>query len=134
MIIYTPPQPPKTIPVIDVSAVAVASAAECRAAASAIHRACRETGFFYVANHGVSQELIDGQFAWAKRVLDLPIQEKRALDMKNSPTTAGYEPIGGQWLDSQDSNAEVAPADLKESFYCGMELPDDHPWAVRRLR
>jgi isopenicillin N synthase-like dioxygenase len=129
MIIYTPPQRPKTIPVIDLS-----GAADDATTAAAIHRACRETGFFYVAKHGVPQTLIEAQFAWTKRFFDLPLDAKLAIDMKRSPTTAGYEPIGGQWLDSQDANAEVAPPDLKESFYCGMELPDDHPWTVRRLR
>jgi isopenicillin N synthase-like dioxygenase len=54
--------------------------------------------------------------------------------MSKSPATAGYEPIGGQRLDSQDANAEIAPPDLKESFYCGMELPEHHPLAMRNLR
>jgi isopenicillin N synthase-like dioxygenase len=134
MIIYSPPQRPKAIPVIDLSGAFSASTGDRDAVAGAIHRACRETGFFYVANHRVPQALVDAQFAWARRFFDLPPEEKLAVDMKRSPTTAGYEPIGGQWLDSQDVNAEVAPPDLKESFYCGMELPDDHPWAVRRLR
>jgi isopenicillin N synthase-like dioxygenase len=78
--------------------------------------------------------LIEAQFAWAKRFFDLPLADKLALDMKKSPTTAGYEPIGRQRLDSQDSAADVAPPDLKESFYCVMELPDDHPLALRLLR
>jgi len=134
MIIYTPPQRPKTIPVIDLSGAFSPSATDRNVVAAAIHRACRENGFFYVSNHRVPHALIDGQFAWAKRFFDLPLDEKLALDMKRSPTTAGYEPIGGQWLDSQDADAEVAPPDLKESFYCGMELADDHPWAARRLR
>jgi isopenicillin N synthase-like dioxygenase len=134
MIIYAPPLRPKSIPVVDLSGAVGSRPAECSAAAAAIHRACRETGFFYVSNHGIAQALIDAQFTWAERFFDLPSGDKLALDMKKSPTTAGYEPIGGQVLDSQDANAEIAPADLKESFYCAMELPDDHPWAVKKLR
>lgn len=128
MLIYAPPQRPKSIPVVDLSG------ADATAAASAIHRACRETGFFYVGNHGIAPALIEAQFGWARRFFDLPAAEKMALHMKQSPSTAGYEPIGGQRLDSQDANAEVAPADLKESYYCAMELPEHHPWARRRLR
>lgn len=128
MLVYAPPQRPKSIPVVDISGT------DAKTVASAIHRACRETGFFYVRGHGIAPTLIEAQFAWARRFFDLPASEKLALHMKQSPSTAGYEPIGGQWLDSQDANAEVAPADLKESYYCGMELPENHPWAVRQLR
>ena len=47
---------------------------------------------------------------------------------------SGYKPIGGQTLDSQDADTEKAPPDLKESFYCGAELADDHPVALRQWR
>jgi len=50
-----------------------------------------------------------------------------AIHMRKSATTAGYEPIAEQRLDSQDPNSEAAPPDLKESYYCGLEVPDDHP-------
>jgi isopenicillin N synthase-like dioxygenase len=134
MHIYTPPQRQKSIPVIDLSGAFSSRPGDTNSVAGAIHRACRETGFFYVSNHRIPQALIDGQFAWAKCFFDLPVREKLTLHMKQSATAAGYEPIGGQSLDSQDDSAEVAPSDLKESFYCAVELPPDHPWAVRRLR
>jgi isopenicillin N synthase-like dioxygenase len=125
MIVYTPPRAAKSIPVIDLAAARVPDE---------IGRACRDTGFFYVANHGVPQALIDAQFDHARRFFELPLEQKLALHMRNSAATAGYEPIEGQVLDSQDAGAEKAPPDLKESFYCGMELPDDHPWAKKRIR
>jgi isopenicillin N synthase-like dioxygenase len=125
MIVYKPPAAAKTIPVVDLSG---------NEAASETHKACREIGFFYVANHGVPQALIDAQFDCARRFYALPSEKKLALHMKNSAATAGYEPIGGQILDSQDASAEKAPPDLKESFYCAMELPDDHPWAQKKIR
>ena len=125
MIVYTPPAPAKTIPVVDFLGKDVPRE---------IHKACRETGFFYVANHGVPQALIDAQFEAAKHFYALPEEEKLALHMKNSASTAGYEPIGGQILDSQDAAAEKAPPDLKESFYIAMELPDEHPWAQKKIR
>jgi isopenicillin N synthase-like dioxygenase len=125
MIVYKPPAAAKTIPVVDLSG---------NEAASETHKACREIGFFYVANHGVPQALIDAQFDCARRFYALPPEKKLALHMKNSAATAGYEPIGGQILDSQDASAEKAPPDLKESFYCAMELPDDHPWAQKKIR
>ena len=125
MIAYTPPRAAKSIPVIDLSS---------GNAAWDIHKACRDTGFFYVSNHGVPQALIDAQFEYARRFFALPLEQKLALHMKNSPSTAGYEPIGGQILDSQDADAEKAPPDLKESFYTVTDLPDDHPWAKKEIR
>jgi isopenicillin N synthase-like dioxygenase len=134
MIIYTPPRPATSIPVIDLTDSFSFLPSERERVATRIHCACRENGFFYVTNHRVPQALTDGQFVWAKRFFDLPLDMKLDLHMKKSPSTAGYEPIGGQQLDSQDTNAESAPPDLKEAFYCGMELPDEHPYAQRRWR
>ena len=125
MIVYTPPRVARSIPVVDLQG---------GDAPAEIHKACRQTGFFYLANHGVPQSLIDAQFETARRFFTLPAEKKMALHMKNSPSTAGYEPIGGQILDSQDAASEKAPPDLKESFYIAMELPDDHPWAKKRIR
>ena len=96
MIVYTPPSVAKTIPVVDLAG---------SKAASEIHKACREIGFFYISNHRVPQALIDAQFEAARRFYALPAEQKLALHMKNSPSTAGYEPIGGQTLDSQDAKA-----------------------------
>ena len=134
MIVYTPPRPPKTIPVVDLAGSFSSRLDDRKRVAWEIHKACRETGFFYVSNHRVPQALIDAQFECARRFFALMLERKLALHMKNSPSTAGYEPIGGQILDSQDAASEKAPPDLKESFYIAMELPDDHSWARKRIR
>jgi isopenicillin N synthase-like dioxygenase len=127
MHIYTPPEIPASIPVVDLET-------SPDAAATAIHRACRETGFFYIANHGVPSGLVEAQFDWARRFFSLPLEEKQTLHMSRSPSAAGYEPIGGQRLDSQDAGADSAPPDLKESYYCATELASDHPLARKRIR
>ena len=134
MQIYEPPMPATSLPVIDIGAMFGGSPKERRELAREVHVACRQTGFFYIANHHVPREMITDQFRWAKLFFDLPLDEKLDIAMKKSPTAAGYEPLGAQRLDSQDASAEVAPPDIKETFYCGMELADDHPWAVRRIR
>ncbi len=130
MHLYVPPKIPTEIPVVDLEGAGELSVAAKARIASAIHRACRESGFFYVANHGVAPERVAHQFVNAKRFFDLPLADKMALDMKKSASTAGYEPMGGQILDSQDADSPAAPPDLKESFYCGRELPADHPYVV----
>ncbi|MDB5572584.1 MAG: Isopenicillin synthase [Hyphomicrobiales bacterium] len=134
MIIYTPPNPARSIPVVDLAAGGSLDGAGRRAIAQQIHRACRETGFFYVVGHGVPDSLVAAQFDAAKRFFDLPLAAKMALHMQASPSTAGYEPMGAQRLDSQDKDTPPSPPDFKESYYCAMDLPDDHPWARKRIR
>ncbi len=134
MIIYTPPNPAQSIPVIDLAISRAPDAGARLAIAQEVHRACRETWFFYVADHGVPADLVAAQFDAAKRFFDLPLPAKMALNMKASPSTAGYEPMGAQQLDSQDDSTPASPPDFKESYYCAMDLPDDHPWSRKRIR
>src|ERR1700742_2998987 len=114
MIIYTPPQAPTSIPVLDLSQSFSGDSEARRRIALDIHRACRETGFFYVTGHGVPEYLLSNQFSWTRRFFDLPLDAKLALDMKNSPSRCGYQPMKVQRLDSQDANATAAPSDLNE--------------------
>lgn len=134
MIAYQPPVAAQRIPVVDIGGSFSPRLEARRAVAREVRDACTGIGFFYIANHRVPQALIDAQFDCARRFFEQPLAEKMALHMKNSPSTAGYEPIGGQVLDSQDAASDKAPPDLKESFYCAMELDDDHPWAQKRMR
>jgi isopenicillin N synthase-like dioxygenase len=133
MILYTPPKPADHIPVVDLSDTRTDVRARKRAAWE-IHKACRETGFFYISNHGVSQALIEAQFDCARRFFELPLEEKLSIDLKKSKSAAGYAPIAGQALDSQNANAKASPPDVKESFYYADEVPDDHPFAAAGMR
>jgi isopenicillin N synthase-like dioxygenase len=92
------------------------------AVANAIRAAALDHGFFYVADHGVPEQLIADQFAWAERFFALPEEAKRALDLHNSPARRGWEGLGAQTLDLS------AQPDRKESYYCGPDYPDDHPY------
>ncbi|MCX7684465.1 MAG: isopenicillin N synthase family oxygenase [Acetobacteraceae bacterium] len=103
------------IPLIPLAREEAAVAAEIRAA-------CMAHGFFYVADHGVPEALLAAQFDWAKRFFALPEAEKAALDLRNSPARRGWEGIGAQTLDLS------AKPDRKESFYCGPDYPEDHPY------
>ena len=106
------------IPVIDL---------EKRECFQDIGAACRDTGFFYVRNHGVPQSLIDAQFDWTRRFFALPLAEKLAIDLRKSPCSRGYEAMGDQTLDAD------APPDLKEGFYMGWHREADHPYVKAGL-
>lgn len=120
MIPYTPPRAATAIPVIDLSESFAAG--EGRAVvAREIHRACRETGFFYVSGHGVDPVLIAGQLAAARAFFALPDAAKRAVGRSRSPVWRGYEGLGAQVLD------EGSAPDHKESFAIAIDLSDTHP-------
>jgi isopenicillin N synthase-like dioxygenase len=103
------------LPVVDIATI---EAPQGRA----IRAACLDHGFFYIAGHGVPQDLIATTVAQARALFALPIEAKTSLHMKRSTAARGYSPIGGQVLDPGK------PADLKESFYLGPELAEDHPF------
>lgn len=128
MVLYTPPGPATEVPVIDIGPAWSERLEDRQAVAWEIHKACRDIGFFYVSNHGVDPGLVEAQFAWARRFFGLPVEEKLRLHMKQSRSFAGYEPLAGQTLDTD------SPPDLKESYYCGAELPDDHPYVLAGIR
>jgi len=128
MVPYTPPAVVRAIPVIDLGPSFSHVPEERRRVAWEMHKACRETGFFLVSNHAVPTVLVDSQFEFSRRFFALPLVARQALHMANSPTRAGYEPVGGQTL------ASDTPPDLKESFYVNQDLPDDHPYVKAALR
>jgi isopenicillin N synthase-like dioxygenase len=128
MILYTPPQPARAVPVIDLAPALDGDLPARKAVAWEIHKACRDIGFFYVANHGVPASLVDAQLEWTRRFFALPIEQKLALHMNNVSSFSGYEPLAGQTLDTD------SPPDLKEGYYYGEELPDSHPYVQEGIR
>ncbi|HEY0269551.1 MAG TPA: 2-oxoglutarate and iron-dependent oxygenase domain-containing protein [Sphingomonas sp.] len=120
MIVYTPPKAADHIPLIDLAG-SFDDAEVRRRVAWDIHRACRETGFFYVTGHGVPQALMDAQITETRRFFAQDDAAKRAVAVELSPCRRGYEGIGRQMLDAG------SPADLKESFMLARDLAADHP-------
>ena len=101
MLIYSPPTTLSAVPVIDLEGGPASSAEAQHRIAHEIRDACRNIGFFYIVNHGVPDQLVRDQFEWTVRFFDLPLDEKMPLHMRKSATTAGYEPIAEQQLDSR---------------------------------
>ena len=112
------------IPVLDVSALAGADPAARRRVAAELGHACREVGFFYAAGHGLPEPLLAGAFAAAAAFFALPAEAKAAVAIERSPHNRGYVRLGGESLDPSK------PADLKEAFNAGLDLPADDPEVV----
>uniref|UniRef100_A0ACD5TNG0 Uncharacterized protein n=1 Tax=Avena sativa TaxID=4498 RepID=A0ACD5TNG0_AVESA len=105
------------LPVVDLASPDLQSVAE------AVRKACVETGFFYVTNHGIQDELLDAVFAESKMFFELPLGEKMLLQRNSSHR--GYTP---PYAEKLDASSEFQ-GDLKESFYIGpvggLDTPND---------
>jgi isopenicillin N synthase-like dioxygenase len=109
------------IPVIDIAGLTSAEPARRKDVAWKIHRACRDSGFFYVTNHGIPHTLLDGQFAAARDFFALPIEARMEVQFRPGAHNRGYEPMRRQRLD------QSALPDLKESFMFAGEVPNGPP-------
>ncbi|KAL9711268.1 hypothetical protein Ac2012v2_005808 [Leucoagaricus gongylophorus] len=86
-----------------------------RELADLIRDACINVGFFYLKNHGISQELIEGAINAGKSFFSLSELEKMKLDIHKSPNFKGYTPLLGE-----NTNAQ-GRGDLHEGFDLGWE-------------
>ncbi len=115
-----------TIPVIDLSGALLPGGHPSLDVAVQIRAAAESAGFFYIIHHGLEPHVVDRQFSLIEQLFDLPAERKEALSTRLSACSRGYEAIGSQTLDSD------ARPDLKESFYCGIDYPPEHPYVVRK--
>ena len=87
---------PASLPVIDISGLSSASAADRRAVGAQLRAACLDKGFFYIKNHGVPEGLVDSVFKEAAAFFALPAAQKAEVDKAHSKANRGYEPLQGQ--------------------------------------
>ena len=120
MIPYEPPHAAQEIPVIDLTDSYSDDLEKRKKIAWEIHKTCRDTGFFYVKNHTIPQEMMDNHLELAAKFFNLPTEEKQALDSANEDFTRGYEAMAAQVLD------EGSPPDLKEGFMSSVDADENH--------
>jgi isopenicillin N synthase-like dioxygenase len=110
------------VPSIDVASL-VKRTAERTLTASRIDAACRESGFFYVVNHGVDESLCHRLEALSREFFAQDESHKMQIAMsRGGRAWRGYFPVGRELTSGKP--------DRKEGLYFGAELPLDHP-AVR---
>ena len=114
------------LPIISLAALRGTDRAARADVAREIRAACVDTGFFYVTDHGIPDELQTAVIAEAQRFFALPLEEKLRIDIRESIAYRGYEPIKTQTLEPG------APADLKEGFSIDRHLDLDDPAVVAR--
>lgn len=109
------------LPLIDMAGVREGDQAAILRAGEAIRKACCETGFFYIINHGVPQVVIDSAMAAAKTFFAYPPELKRQVAVNTRHR--GWHALGGALM------YKATKPDYKEFFGIGLELPEDD-WSV----
>ncbi|XP_077217860.1 azadirone synthase LFS-like isoform X4 [Tasmannia lanceolata] len=92
---------------------------------SLLKQASLDSGFFYVINHGISQEFMDEVFSQSKRFFELPIDKKMKL-LRNEKHR-GYTPVLDEILDPDNQ----VNGDYKEGYYIGVEVSENDPQAEK---
>lgn len=69
----------------------------CDRYGSFLFQACLDSGFFYVINHGISEDLKDEAFEQSKKFFALPMKEK--MKVLRNKKYRGYSPLYDQLLD-----------------------------------
>jgi isopenicillin N synthase-like dioxygenase len=127
MTVRTSAEATSAIPVIDLANSFLDSLEAKKKVAREIKHACRDTGFFYVSNHGVPQPTINAMLDVSKKFFAKPAEEKMPLLGTGG---YGYDPPQLQVLDSS------ALPDLKEGFMMGpaeSELAQSVRWPADML-
>jgi isopenicillin N synthase-like dioxygenase len=83
-----------SIPIVDLTDATSPSLDARKKVARQIHEACVNVGFFYIKNHGVEEDVIEGVKHEARRFFhDLAEEDKMELDITKNTEFYGYAPI-----------------------------------------
>ncbi len=106
----------ESVPVVDLAPLL---AGEIEPVAAAIHQAATRIGFFYIANHGIPQSVIDGAFAASRLFFAMSPDIKQTVAI-------GTDQRG--WMGPGMSKLPGAKAaDRKEVFFWGREVAANDP-------
>lgn len=107
------------LPIIDLSSFGGDSRSS-QQVADAMGQACRESGFFYVAGHGVDENLCQHLEELSRQFFALELERKMEIRMERGGRAwRGFFPVGAELTSGKP--------DQKEGLYFGAELPLDHP-------
>lgn len=119
-----------TLPVIDLASYNDDDDEAQSQLARDLRHACETVGFFFLENHGVSQELIDRTFAAARAFFALPAAKKQHTRASAATKNRGWTPPEAETLDPAHQKTR---GDLKEGFYVGREIDKGNRMAALPL-
>ena len=118
-----------TIPVIDLERYLSGEPGAREQAAEQLRHALEDIGFYFIANHGVPQSLIDSTFDAAERFHAMPLDQKLAIELNEY--NIGYLQMRGGTTRHSQLNQNNKP-NVNEAFFMARELPADHPDVLAR--
>lgn len=98
-----------------------------------LRTAMMDTGFFFLRNHGISSELLDGFRILSKTFFDLPEVRKKKYERIKLKHQVGYTPIGlekGEFADEPDIKEFFQLGDRKDVPFVH-EVKDFTPWLFK---
>lgn len=112
------------IPVIDFGPMFAGEAGALERVGAAVRDACERIGFFYIANHGLPESLIEAAFDQSKRFHALPLDEKRKL--KLDQYNVGFLEMNTS-THRHSTVHKVTKPNQNESFFVTHDRAPDHP-------
>eukprot|EP01089_Gocevia_fonbrunei_P009689 TRINITY_DN22069_c0_g1_i2.p1 TRINITY_DN22069_c0_g1~~TRINITY_DN22069_c0_g1_i2.p1 ORF type:complete len:327 (+),score=72.80 TRINITY_DN22069_c0_g1_i2:84-1064(+) len=106
-----------SVPVIDVQALVSDSGSleDKLKVAEHLGNACHNVGFFYIKNHGISEELQNKLEELSRSFFNQDVSIKNQISMdKGGPAWRGYFPVGGELTSGKPDNKEGNP-ELKQT-------------------
>lgn len=120
-----------TIPVLDLAPLRDGTPGALEKLGAELGHAFTQVGFYFVRNHGISQDILDTTFVEAERFHSQPLEAKLAL--KINEHNNGYLPMRGA-TSRVNAVGEVALPNANEAVFFKRELPPDHPDLLANLR
>ncbi|KUJ08410.1 Clavaminate synthase-like protein [Mollisia scopiformis] len=127
-----------TIPLIDVAGIFNPDISERKKVAAQLYDACTRVGFFYIENHGISQDLVNAVFDCGKEFFALSFDEKMEIYINNMPNYRGYTPLGGSGSSGPDGQGNANEAfdwghdaklnDDPNDEFIDTHMRGDNPW------
>src|SRR6266850_3330414 len=114
----------QAIPVIDFGPAFRRESGGLDAVAREVRRACESIGFFYLAGHGVHDEIIDAAFAASREFHALPLEDK--MQLKLNENNIGYLPVNQSMQRTSTVHKATRP-NYNESFFISHDRGADHP-------
>ncbi|MDM0071582.1 2-oxoglutarate and iron-dependent oxygenase domain-containing protein [Variovorax sp. J31P207] len=125
------PNAKEEIPVLDIGPYLAGVPDAYEQLVKEMRYALENIGFYFVVNHGISQNLIDGVFESARIFHALPLEQKMGLAFNEH--NVGYVPLKGSTTRHSALNTNNKP-NLVESFFVKRDLNADHPDVVAGKR